>query len=91
MPRWLGMIWTLNAIVGLSTLFYYWRKPEMRLVLIWVLGTGIALGLTVPLAWQRYYLPWILPMCLLAGLGTGTLVQFVWRYTKLRLMRVAQG
>ncbi|MBZ0321327.1 MAG: glycosyltransferase family 39 protein [Anaerolineae bacterium] len=69
MSRPVGIIWTGMAAIGLGTLIYYWRYPTTFLALVWTLGTAAALGISVPLAWQRYYLLWSLICCILAGIG----------------------
>jgi hypothetical protein len=50
-------------------------EVEKKLVLSWLLTTGLLTLITVPLAWQRYYLPWTLAAVTLAGLG----LDFCWR------------
>ncbi|MBI5930265.1 MAG: glycosyltransferase family 39 protein [Chloroflexi bacterium] len=69
MSRLVGAFWTLAAMVGLATLIQHWRCPAAFLGLVWALGTAMALGISVPLAWQRYYLLWSLICCILAGIG----------------------
>jgi hypothetical protein len=44
-------------------------NPQAHLILLWLLITALGLLLSVPLAWTRYYLPWIVPLVLLMGLG----------------------
>jgi len=46
-----------------------------RLLLLWVVVTGVGLGVAVPLDWGRYYLPWTLGMVFAAGLG----LDILWR------------
>ncbi len=69
-----GWLTTGLAAVGLVVLGRRWRQPVALVGLIWIVGTGVALGLSVPLAWQRYYLLWNVAACVLAGLGFGALL-----------------
>lgn len=64
-----GWLWTGLAMVGLAKLARNWRQPVVFVGLVWILVTGVALGLSVPLAWQRYYLLWDVAVCVLAGFG----------------------
>lgn len=73
MSRSVGMIWTGVAAIGLGTLIHRWRHPSVFVGLMWSIGTAIALGISVPLAWQRYYLLWSLIGCILAGIGLQTI------------------
>ncbi len=68
-----GVMWTMLAAFGFVTLIPYWRYPTAFVGLVWVLGTATALGISVPLAWQRYYLLWSLIGCILAGIGLQTM------------------
>lgn len=70
MPTAIGIGWTVVAGVGLiSLLIRYKSEPAAILFLTWIIGSALFTGFSVPLAWQRYYLLWTLPMCLLVGLG----------------------
>ncbi len=73
MSRPIGAIWTMLAAIGLITLLNRWRNPIIFVGLVWILGTAAALGISVPLAWQRYYLLWSLVGCILAGIGLQTI------------------
>ncbi|NDJ86772.1 MAG: hypothetical protein GYB66_12870 [Chloroflexi bacterium] len=65
----IGAFWTGMAGLGLVALWRRRSDAEPRVGLIWVTGIALALGLGVPLAWQRYYLLWSLAACILAALG----------------------
>lgn len=73
MSRRVGVMWTAAAAIGLVTLIHRWRHPSVFVGLIWSGGTAVALGISVPLAWQRYYLLWSLIGCILAGIGLQTI------------------
>lgn len=73
MSRPIGTIWTGVAAIGLVALLRRSRYPIVFVGLTWSMGTAIALGITVPLAWQRYYLLWSLICCILAGIGLQTI------------------
>ncbi|MCQ3932015.1 MAG: hypothetical protein DPW16_16315 [Chloroflexi bacterium] len=68
-----GIIWTGVAAIGLAALLQRSRHPSAFVGLIWSIGTAVALGISVPLAWQRYYLLWSLICCILAGIGLQTI------------------
>jgi hypothetical protein len=71
-----------------------WRVVGVRLItspspvtLIlggWLLISALVTFLAVPLAWQRYYIPYLLPLILLAGFGLDTLWQVSRRMYSLR-------
>jgi 4-amino-4-deoxy-L-arabinose transferase-like glycosyltransferase len=71
----IGGLLTLLAIVGLAALI--WDAVHRDLIawaiLIWA-GVTIASSLTIPLAWQRYYLPLLLVTIVLAAAGIGRLI-----------------
>lgn len=77
MPTVIGIIWTLIGIMGIGTLLPQWRHPNMMIMVFWIMGVGLAIGIAVPLAWQRYYLLWTLGMCLSAGVGFGQILSSV--------------
>lgn len=67
------------AAVGL-VLLGFWRllrgtlEPGTRwLALTWVCGSTALTVLLTPLEWQRYYLPAVLPIAFMMGLGVGAL------------------
>lgn len=69
MPPMMG--WGATALVGFG-LLNLWRRnhdPAARVLLAWMLLTALALALSVPLAWQRYYLVWSLAACLAIGVS----------------------
>ncbi len=49
------------------------------IVLLWMLGLLIIMLITVPMAWQRYYLPLQLPLTIVMGLGGGLLIELWFR------------
>lgn len=55
--------------------------PAQRwLVGVWAAGLIVIVFVVTPLEWQRYYLPAILPLCLLSGLG----VSYLWQQIQAR-------
>lgn len=77
MGRPVGVIWTIVAAIGFLTLIHHGRYLAALIGLVWALGTAGALGISVPLAWQRYYLLWSLICCILAGIGLQTIFTFL--------------
>jgi 4-amino-4-deoxy-L-arabinose transferase-like glycosyltransferase len=75
---WLSLIFggllTLLAGIGLLNLIKDALRRDLIAwaVLIWTLAVFVY-GLTIPFAWQRYYLPWTLVMIVLASMGLGRL------------------
>jgi hypothetical protein len=67
-----GILLTALAGAGLLALLFdaVKRDPVVWALLLW-LGTTALSMLAVPLDWQRYYLPWLLPVIILAALGLG--------------------
>ncbi|MBZ0321328.1 MAG: phospholipid carrier-dependent glycosyltransferase [Anaerolineae bacterium] len=68
------------AIAGLVAIGFGWRhgQKEMAFVLfIWAIGIIAVSLLTIPLDWQRYYLPIQTPLSLVMGLGGAMLLQII--------------
>lgn len=65
----IGVIMTMLAGVGMIGLWQRRNDPTAALLLLWMIVVALALGLGVPLAWQRYYLLWSLAACLAVGVG----------------------
>ncbi len=55
--------------VGSVALVRRWRDGIAWLVLVWAYGTAAMLLLTIPMHWQRYYLPLQIPLAVVAGMG----------------------
>jgi hypothetical protein len=77
MAQGIGWLWTGLAALGLLALLRCWREPTALIGSVWAIGTALALGASVPLAWQRYYLLWTLTCCVLAGIGMGVLARWM--------------
>ncbi len=75
-----GWFWTGLAGLGLLSLIRQRRNRTMVVALVWIIITGLALAISIPLAWQRYYLPWSLAVCLLAGIGLNAFYQKIHAY-----------
>ena len=65
------------GVVG--SLVIIWKQPKTRtmlgLLLLWAAGMILVTLVSVPMAWQRYYLPLQLPLSVLMGLGAAWAVQ----------------
>lgn len=75
--RVVAWVWTGLAVVGV---IHLWRKraqPPALVMLVWVLVTGTALGISTPLAWQRYYLLWTVAVTLMTAVGFGSIWQWL--------------
>ncbi len=88
-PMWLGMGWVmlgftaiLMPLIGKNETKV--KKPVM-IFLSWVLITLIGLFVSVPMAWQRYYLPLTLIGIFLAGFGLDFLTHTM--HASLRFLR----
>jgi hypothetical protein len=60
---------------GLVRLIPRWREDTVWLALISLVGTALALLMTVPMNWQRYYLPLHAPVAVVAGIGLNFIIQ----------------
>lgn len=67
LPAVLGM--GLAGIGLISLVLFPKATPYPVLMITWVTVVGLALVVSVPMAWGRYYLPLTLPVLLLAGTG----------------------
>ncbi|MBI5960924.1 MAG: phospholipid carrier-dependent glycosyltransferase [Chloroflexi bacterium] len=63
--------------LGLSALVSRWRDSAAWTILLWVGITAVALLITVPFDWQRYYLPIQPPVAVIAGIGVGQAVDWL--------------
>jgi 4-amino-4-deoxy-L-arabinose transferase-like glycosyltransferase len=72
-----GPVWGVLLIglfaAGLIALIPRWRDDAVWLALIWLVITVGALLVSVPLDWDRYYLPLQPPLALVAGAGVAWL------------------
>jgi hypothetical protein len=59
-------------VLGIVELSGHWRDGPAGGALLWVGATALALLISTPFAWQRYYLPLQAPLAAVAGAG-------VWR------------
>ncbi len=67
-PVW-GVILVALFAAGLVYALPRWREPGMWLALVWLGLTALALLISVPLEWQRYYIPLHAPVALIGGAG----------------------
>lgn len=65
----------LALMLGLWLSLRHWRHPTAQLALVWLVGLLLITLVTVPLHWQRYYLPIQPPLLILMGLGVGLLIE----------------
>ncbi len=65
------------ALLGLVQLARYRHNAARQIALVWLILTPLALLISVPLAWQRYYLLWSVGLCLLAPLGAMTILRWL--------------
>ena len=76
-----GVIWGSLLMIaftsGLAALGRRWREGVVWVVLAWLVATVVVLLLTVPLDWQRYYIPIQAVMAVVAGAGIGWGVKWV--------------
>ncbi|MBN1201951.1 MAG: glycosyltransferase family 39 protein [Anaerolineae bacterium] len=77
-----GTIWSAALIAacaaGLVDLLRRWRDGPALVVLLWLSVTALALLITVPLAWQRYYLPLYAPLAVVCGVGVWRIARVGW-------------
>jgi 4-amino-4-deoxy-L-arabinose transferase-like glycosyltransferase len=64
---------------GLFSLRRRWRDSAAWMLLLWITLTALALLITVPFDWQRYYLPMQPPLAVVMGIGAGMIVERVIR------------
>lgn len=75
-----GLIKMLLAVIGSVALIVYGIRYEQSwrfLVVLWAAVMLITTAFITPIEWQRYYLMAILPVVLLAGVGAGSLIQWL--------------
>ena len=75
-PDWIGVILTLLSMAGLAIAVVraVWRHDPVACILLAWAAAGFVTALVVPFAWQRYYLPWLLPQIILIGYALATLI-----------------
>lgn len=73
----IGWFWTSCTGIGLVQLWRQRHNPSARLILAWVLFTSLLTGISVALAWQRYYLLWVVACTLMAAIGFTTIIQWL--------------
>ena len=64
-----AVVWLLGAAWGSAALWLERRRAGAVVLLIWLWGTALALWLTTPFDWQRYYLPLMPPLAVVAAVG----------------------
>ncbi|MBZ0309826.1 MAG: glycosyltransferase family 39 protein, partial [Anaerolineae bacterium] len=74
LPTWAG---TGLILLGGAVLLRRPKTPAHFIIRCWLITTVVGIVLTVPLGWQRYYLPWMLVGTLLMGLGLDFLARSV--------------
>ncbi|MCI0710187.1 MAG: hypothetical protein L0154_08490 [Chloroflexi bacterium] len=62
---------------GVAVLIYTERWRMAVLLGSWLVGVLVITLITVPLGWQRYYLPVQVPLVILMGLGSGVIYELV--------------
>lgn len=70
----------LLVVAGLGAIGLGWRRSQKNIAIvlaIWVIGIVVISLLTIPLDWQRYYLPIQIPLSLIMGLGGAMLLQII--------------
>jgi 4-amino-4-deoxy-L-arabinose transferase-like glycosyltransferase len=77
-PIWMILLAALLA-AGLFSLRRRWRDSAAWMLLLWITLTALALLITVPFDWQRYYLPMQPPLAVVMGIGAGMIVERVIR------------
>jgi 4-amino-4-deoxy-L-arabinose transferase-like glycosyltransferase len=75
-PVW-GALLVILFVAGLIGLIPRWRAGPVWLALVCLIVTALALLVTVPLDWQRYYLPLQAPVAVIAGAGVGFMTRWV--------------
>lgn len=76
-PIWGGLLAAAFLFGGLA-LAKRWRSGPALLALLWPLLTALALLVSNPLDWQRYYLPLQPGIALVAAAGVAWAVGFIW-------------
>ncbi len=68
-PGWVGVLLTLLGGLGIAITAVRAisaKDPVARVLLAWA-AAGALSAFVVPFAWERYYLPWLLPLITLIG------------------------
>lgn len=76
-PVW-GALLIAACTAGLIYLGRRWRTPEAWTTLVWLGVTAVGLLILTPLPWQRYYLPLVAPLAVVAGTGIDAAARRVW-------------
>jgi len=66
------------------------KDPIARVLVVWF-GVSLIGALVIPLDWQRYYLPWLLPLIVLTGYAPITLLAEVRRIRDSRQKAILQA
>lgn len=77
----------LLVIAGLVAIGFGWRHGQKDMVfvlLMWTIGIALISLLTIPLDWQRYYLPIQIPLSLVMGLGGAMILQIILNHGRLK-------
>jgi 4-amino-4-deoxy-L-arabinose transferase-like glycosyltransferase len=88
-PSVVGFFLTLSGWLGaaLAAIRAIRDADPMARVLIFWFSASLVGALIIPIAWQRYYLPWILPMVVLAAYAPGVLIAELTRASNRRAAR----
>ncbi|GIK66683.1 MAG: hypothetical protein BroJett018_44770 [Chloroflexota bacterium] len=68
------------VVAGLGAIGLGWRRGQKNIAIvlaIWMIGIVVISLLTIPLDWQRYYLPIQTPLSAVMGLGGAMLMQVI--------------
>lgn len=78
----------IRIILVIAGLFAIgWRRGQKNravILAIWAIGIALISLLTIPLDWQRYYLPIQTPLSIMMGLGAAFLLQMVIKHGRLQ-------
>jgi 4-amino-4-deoxy-L-arabinose transferase-like glycosyltransferase len=83
-PPVIGLLFTLLGWLGAALAAIRAIRdgdPVARVLILWF-GVSLVGALVIPIGWQRYYLPWLLPMIVLAAYAPGVLIAELARATK---------
>lgn len=68
-----GIAWSLIVFalfaIGLLRAIRLRRVGAVLVVLMWLLAASVSVYVLTPLHWQRYYLPLIMPVCVVCGMA----------------------
>ena len=89
--KWLRFLFLLFSGIGLAiaaqTIAFDRlgaRSRPMQIVVLWLLAEIAFVALFIPMDWQRYFLPLLPPVCILAALGSSWVTERILRYTARR-------